>query len=259
MGGGATSVVDIINVSNFNIDQSTRNKIDSDCINNTKQNNMLQIVGSKVENLKVEQQNTVKNLCILQTMIEQTKDASATNELMAKIKEQIEAKGGIPGTAGSANSITNIYNQMNMNLDQSVVNDITKNCILNTKQENVIQIFGSNVKNADLTQVNKAFIECLQNHSEVTNMTAEAANSAKAEIDKSVKSSGINPLDSLASIGQIYGIVVGGIVLVCLGSSAISALSSVGGGGGGSSAPPPMYGPPPSYGPSTSSYGPSSQ
>jgi hypothetical protein len=231
--GGATSrsEVEIINTSDYNIDQSTRNKIDSDCISNTKQNNMLQIVGSKVEDLKVEQLNTVKNLCILQTLIEQTKDVNLTNELMTKLKEQIEAKGGLPGTGGKSESITKIYNEMNMNLDQSVVNDITKNCILNTKQENVIQIFGSNVKNADLTQVNKAFIECLQNHSEVTGVTSDVINNAKSELDKSVKSTGWDPLASLATIGQMYMMYIIGCIVIFLASSVTSSLSLFAGGG----------------------------
>jgi hypothetical protein len=236
MGANVSSYTEIVNQNQFNIDQSVRNRIDSDCISNTKQNNLLQIVGSKVENLKAEQLNEVKSLCILQTVLEYEKDAKVTNDILSTISKQLEAKGGLPGTAGNAESTTKVYNQMNMNLDQSQVNDLTKNCIMNIKQDNVIQIFGSNVKNADLTQVNKGFIECLQNHSETTGMSAEVANKAKAELDESVKASG---LDSYASLAQMTGIFVGGAVLICLGSSAVSAISSMGGGGGGGAAPPP--------------------
>jgi hypothetical protein len=236
MGASVSSYTDIRNQNQFNIDQSVINRIDSDCISNTKQNNLLQIVGSKVENLKAEQLNEVKSLCILQTVLEYEKDAKVTNDILSTISKQLEAKGGLPGTAGKAESTTKVYNQMNMNLDQSQVNDLTKNCIMNIKQDNVIQIFGSNVKNADLTQVNKGFIECLQNHSETTGMSAEIANKAKTELDESVKASGLDPFASLA---QMTGIFVGGAVLICLGSSAVSAISSMGGGGGGGAAPPP--------------------
>ena len=80
----------------------------------------------------------------------------------------------------------------------------------------------------------------MQGHSEKTGMTADTVNKAKSELDESLTSSAPGPFDSLNSIAQIYGIVVGGIVLVCLGSSAVSAISSIGGGGGGG-APPPYY------------------
>lgn len=248
MGGSSSSYTEIMNQNQFNIDQSVRNRIDSDCILNTKQNNMLQIVGSKVENLKVEQMNEVKTLCILQTVLEYEKDAKVTNDILSTISKQLEAKGGLPGTAGKAESVTKVYNKMNLNLDQSQVNDITKNCIMNVKQDNVIQIFGSNVKNADLNQVNKGFIECLQNHSETTGMTADAANKAKTELDESVKSSGLDFPSTFGSLAQMWGSIVLACVLIYLASSAVSAISSMGGGGGsGGSAPPPPSGPPPSY------------
>lgn len=244
MGAEASSYTELVNQNQFNIDQSVRNRIESDCISNTKQNNLLQIVGSKVENLKTEQVNEVKSLCILQTVLEYEKDAKVTNDILSTVSKQLEAKGSLPGTAGKSNSTTKVYNQMSMNLDQSQINDLTKNCIMNIKQDNVIQIFGSNVKNADLTQVNKGFIECLQNHSETTGMSADVANKAKTELDESIKASGLDPFASLGSLAQMTGIVIGGSVLICLGSSAVSAISSMGGGGGGGGgggAPPPYY------------------
>lgn len=240
------SSTEMINNQNFNIDQSVRNRIDSDCISNTKQNNVLQIIGSKVEDLTTDQVNEVKSLCILQTVLEYEKDSSVKNDVLTAISKELEAKGGLPGMGGKSESTTKIYNKMSMNIDQSQINDITKNCIMNTKQENIIQIFGSSVKGSNFNQVNKAFVECLQNHSEKTGMTIDTANKAKSELDESLTSTAPGPFDSLNSIAQIYGIVVGGIVLVCLGSSAVSAISSLGGGGGGGGGAPPPYYPGPS-------------
>jgi hypothetical protein len=199
---------------------------------------LLQIVGSKVENLKTNQLNQVKNLCILQTILSEEKNAEVTNALMATVTKQLEAKGGLPGTAGESNSVTKVYNKMKLDLDQSTVNDITKNCIMNIKQDNVIQIFGSNVKNADLGQINKGFVECLQGFEGQTGMTADLANQAETEVDESLKASGMDPTASLASLGQMYMSYIGGIVAVCIASLICSAVVSMGAGGGGGGAPP---------------------
>ena len=40
MGANVSSYTEIVNQNQFNIDQSVRNRIDSDCISNTKQNNL---------------------------------------------------------------------------------------------------------------------------------------------------------------------------------------------------------------------------
>jgi hypothetical protein len=215
--GGYT---ELINANQFNIDQSVRNRIASDCISNTKQNNMLQIVGSKVENLKVEQTNQVKNLCVLQTILENEKDTNTVNDVLSVVIKQLEEKGGLPGTAGKSNTTTKVYDQMRMNLDQSQINDITKNCIMNIKQDNVIQIFGSNVKNSDLTQINKGYVECLQNHPEITGMLDDSADAAKKELDDSMKIPGIDPT---------YAIIIVAIILIsssCCSSIIISLLRS---------------------------------
>jgi hypothetical protein len=232
----AKSKTDVINLNEFDIDQSTRNKIQSDCYSNTFQKNLVQIVGSKVSDLTTDQVNEVKNLCVLQTMIENTKDAKISNDIMTKISEQLEAKGGLPGTGGKSESVSKVYNRMKMDIDQSVVNEISKNCIMNQKQENIIQIFGSNVKGSKMGQTNKNFVDCLQTYGEVTGITSDAANTAKAEFDKSVKATAMDPTQSLASLGQMFMVYVGAVALVFLGSSAISAMSLGGGGGGGGGA-----------------------
>lgn len=190
---------EIINENEYNIDQSTKNNISSNCMNNTNQQNILQIVGSKVRNLRTDQSNVSKNLCKLQTMISDTKSSGLQNDVLNKLAQQIEAKGGLPGTGGKSESISKIYNKLKAKIDQTTINNITKDCVMNQDQRNVIQIFGSDVSDSSLSQVNNAFVECIQNYEEVKQIDSGLANTAKTELDQSVKSSGMD-FSSLASL-----------------------------------------------------------
>lgn len=225
---------EIINENEFNIDQSTRNNINSSCMNAPTQSNIQQIVGSKVKNLRTDQSNVSKNLCKLQTMLNDTKGTTLQNDILNKLAQQIEAKGGLPGTGGKAESITKMYNKMRENLDQSTINNITKDCIMKQDQRNVIQIFGSDVSDSSLSQVNSSFAECLQEYDDVKKLDSNLANTAKAELDQSVKSSAMDPFASFASL-TVAGLpsLLPIILSVCC--VLILLISMFSGGGGGSS------------------------
>lgn len=205
MGNASSSYAntEMVNENEFNIDQSTRNNIQSNCMSNQAQQNILQIVGSKVRNLNTNQSNISKNLCKLQTMINDTKGSALENDVLNKLTQKIESTGGLPGTGGTSKSITKVYNKMRANLDQSTVNNITKDCIMKQDQKNVIQIFGSDVSDSNLAQVNNAFAECLQGYEEVKNIDSSLSNTAKTELDQSLTSSAMNPFASFASLAAL--------------------------------------------------------
>jgi hypothetical protein len=217
--GAATSIsnTEVINYNDFVIDQSIRNKITQDCIVRTVAENILRITDSKVANLTSTQSNILKNLCILQAMIKETRDSRASQDLMTKIVKDIEAKGGLPGTGGYSESISKLYNRMNANLDQSTVNEISKNCIMQQDSKNLIEIMASDVTGATLTQVNQNFIDCLQNYGEVRELGADILNRASTELEESVRSSAIDiglsavsvliPLIILVAILRFFGII----------------------------------------------------
>ena len=199
--GAASSIsnTEVINYNDFVVDQSVRNKITQDCIVRTIAENILRISNSKVANLTTTQSNILKNLCILQAMIKETRDSKASQELMTKIVKEIEAKGGLPGTGGYSESITKLYNRMSVNLDQSTINEISKNCIMQQDYKNVMEIMGSDVSGATLTQINQNFVDCLQNYGEVRDLGADILNKASTELQESVKSSAADIGVSLAS------------------------------------------------------------
>lgn len=222
----------IVNANEYNVDQSTQNKIQSNCMSNTVQSNILQIVGSNVKNLRTDQSNIAKNLCKLQTMINESKTSGTQNDVLNKLAQEIESKGGLPGTGGTSRSVTQVYNRMKANVNQSTINNITKDCILNQDQRNVIQIFGSDVADANITQVNNRFVECLQGYEDVKQIDSNIANKAKAELDQSVRSSAVDPLASFASLAAgSLPIVISVVISVCCLLSIV--LSMFGGGGGG--------------------------
>lgn len=191
-GGSAISNTEVINYNDFVVDQSVRNRITQDCIVGLEAENVLRITGSKIRKLTTDQSNIIKNLCILQTMIRDTRDAAASQELMTKIAKEIEAKGGLPGTGGYSESISKLYNRLAVSVDQSTINDISKNCIMDQRSSNVMEIFDSDIEGADLVQVNKTFSQCLQNYGEVREIGADLLNRASTELDESVRSSGLN-------------------------------------------------------------------
>lgn len=230
--GNSTSNTQVINTTEYNIDQSVENNIQQNCNSQQMQTNLMQIIGSSVNNLTAEQSNIAKNLCVLQTMIESTRDAGASQELMNKITEKIQSSGGLPGTGGNSESNTLMYNNLAATIDQSTLNNVTRDCILQQEQRNVLQILASDVNNSNLSQVNDAFSECIQTSEEYQAVKATVDNKTKNDLDKSVTSSGMK-MDSSASLVSL-GLP---LIICCFVMSSIILSSNMmgkGGGGGGS-------------------------
>jgi hypothetical protein len=235
------------NVSNIGLDQQTVNNISQICDIENKSSNLVQIVGSTVNNLDIKQKNAVKALCQMQQAIKQTQDSTAQNEILSKLSQAAKAssEGGFMSGSGSssADNISKVYNQMNTKLSQTQINNITAKCILDQNTSNVVQIFGSDVQNTKVDQLNENYLECVNGiNAEMLNK-AQTENKATTETSQTAtgttKSGGIG--DSLASLASgmvsllpfVIPIFISIILIVCC--SVISGSAAMSGGGSGGS------------------------
>ena len=94
------------NTTDIGLDQETINNISQVCDLNNKNSNLVQIVGSTVNNLNVNQKNAVKVLCEMQQAIVQTQDSKAQTEILNKLSQAAEAssKGGFLSGAGTSSA-----------------------------------------------------------------------------------------------------------------------------------------------------------
>ena len=249
------------NTTDIGLDQQTINNISQVCDIENKNSNLVQIVGSTVNNLNINQKNAVKTLCQMQQAILQTQDSKAQTEVLNKLSQAAEAssKGGFlsgPGSS-SANNISKTYNDMRTKMSQTQINNVTSKCLLDQSTSNIVQIFGSDVQNSSVDQLNDSFAQCVNAVNTEMKSTATAEEKTTTLVDQTAtsqtKSGGIGDmLTSLASgmaslLPFVFPIFIGIILLICLSSisSGSAAMSGGGGssgsssGGGGSSFPKP--------------------
>lgn len=222
--------IDILNETNLGLSQTTMNNIKNICENNTTQSNVLNIIGSNVTKLNTNQKNAAKNMCILQTAIQNTQDAAENASLMSSLANQINQKSSAGLGISVSNSNTNISskNILNMQLDQTTINNAITGCINKLDQQNVINVIGSNVTDSNLDQGNDSFVQCLSSYG-VTNQNqakADAATSSQTNNTTSQESAGFDP----TKIFQAYfNFILGAVALSSVLSLGSSVVSSMGG------------------------------
>lgn len=245
MGQGATTAKnssETIDNKSIGIDQSRFTTLNQSCISLTKQNNKVNIVGSRVKNLTVEQRNAAQTLCILQSIMKENKNSDIQEQVLKTVLQEAETKGGIiPG--GNSENISKMTKNMTLNLDQSVVENITKDCILEQEQSNVINIIGSDVQDSVINQINESMAECMSSHESTGEYSSGLKSILQQDDSQKAKSTGSNFFDDIIkSIGGVVNGLFGSWtnMLIAFGafiviSSSISALSSFFMMGGGSS------------------------
>lgn len=222
MGGGGEaktiSTVDYKTLFENEIDASTTQKIEENCISTTSQSNILNIIASDISNLTTNQKNVSTNLCILQTILENTSDIEAVANIANKLVNEMESKGGdVLGGSAETNSSVKTYNDIKNKIDASKAAEIFKECILNQNQENIITIMGSSVEDSSLSQLNSNIAKCMTEHKDVSDLGIATKSTADTAIDQILKATGgsINFGASLAysSIGilLIVSSVIGGM------------------------------------------------
>jgi len=231
---------------NIGLDQNTINNINQQCSMASEGSNLVQIVGSSVNNLTVNQQNSLKGLCEMQQAITSSNDAHVVSDVLTKLSQAASssAKAGLFGGASNStsNNIQKAYTEMNTHLSQNQINNITSQCLLQQSLSNVVQIYGSSVSDSVIDQVGQNFLQC------VNEVNATVQNSAVAEAGSTLVSdqtanstatTGIDFMSSLASLSSLGaalfpGLIIVGLVVLCICCiSCLSIFKKMSGGGGG--------------------------
>jgi hypothetical protein len=228
----SSSSSDILSVVNNSteLDNSIKNKINQDCNMTTLQSNVINIVGSTVKKLSATQNNSIQSMCVMQSILKSDTSTEVVNKLLDKIKSNVETSGALLGSPAVNNTISKSFTENRSKIDNSKFNEVSKNCILDTSQTNLLNIIGSNVEDTETDQANAAFLECLASHSDDTMITNDMLNDTVNEKDNASKAQGG---DLLKSAGEGIGTAAKGIGegvgtgAKGVGEGASSALSSI--------------------------------
>lgn len=214
----STNKTDISDITrnNVEINNSIKNKISQDCNATALQNNTINIIGSTVKKLSATQKNSLESMCILQSILKSTTDAQVVNDLMTKVKDNLKSSGGLLGSPAPNNeTVIKSVTENSTKVDNSKFNEISKNCIMNVKQTNLLNIIGSNVEDTTTDQANAAFLKCLSQHSDDTGITADALNVKKSETETTKEAKAGDIGDSAGNVfrgmGDGVGNALGGI------------------------------------------------
>ena len=202
---------DISNITNndTNINNSIKNIINQDCNQQLSQGNTINIVGSNVKKLTAKQKNSFQSMCIMQSILKSNVSADVTNKLLDKIKSNVETTGAVLGSPASNKTVVKNMTTNKTNIDNSKFNEISKKCIVDLKQSNLLNIIGSNVEDTTTDQANEAFLKCLSQHSDDTGISAAALSDTKQESDNTSKTSGGDVGKSLGEAAKGIGEGVG--------------------------------------------------
>jgi hypothetical protein len=132
-------------------------------------------------------------------------DSSVTNEvqqeLLDKIKNNLQSSGGLLGSPAKNNLVSKSITENSSNIDNSKFNEVTKNCLTDIRQDNILNIIGSEVNDANFDQVNDSFLKCLADHSDITKITSDTlAKVEKEQETEAVAESG--------DVGESLGTVI---------------------------------------------------
>jgi hypothetical protein len=221
-----TDITDITK-NNTEVNNSIRNSINQNCSQAAIQSNVINIVGSKVKKLTAKQENEVQSMCILQSILKSTTNSEVINNLMSKVKDNLQSKGGVLGSPAENSTVMKKITENSSKVDNSKFNEITKQCIMNLNQRNLLNIIGSEVEDTTTDQANKAFLKCLSQHSDVTNISSSDIKDTKSEVEtvkkaeggdlgesvgKAAKGIGEGVGSAAKGIGEGVGAGIGGIV-----------------------------------------------
>lgn len=164
------SSTDISNITNndSSINNSIKSQINQDCNQLVGQSNVINMIGSTVKKLSASQKNATESMCIMQSIFKNNISSDVTNKLLDKIKNNIETSGGLLGSPASNTTISKILTTNKTSIDNSKFNDISKKCILQQNQSNLLNIIGSTVDDTNTDQTNKSFLKCMSRFSDDT-------------------------------------------------------------------------------------------
>lgn len=205
MGGTDSSAKQtVLNQTDLNLSQSQYNTISQSCVNVGSASNVVNVVGSSNVHLNVNQENSLKNLCLLRAAMEAQQSAAASIELFNKLAAAAEAKGGIP--AASSETDQEIRNLLSVNLSQNAYNNTLQECMNSSTTDNIVNVIASKGVFADVNQVNKSFNECILTAAMNNAQISESAAQIKNEADSKSYAEGMQlaASGSLGSFGLVF-------------------------------------------------------
>jgi hypothetical protein len=216
--------------TDLGVDQITFNNISNSCNMTGTANNLIEIIGSDNVKLDAKQTNELQQMCKLNTVLTQHKDAKSAIDLFSKLSGDAEGKGGFPLAGANSSVNQDIRHQMSSKLKQEDHAAILQKCTQTSGTDNIIKIIASRNIDATINQANKAMNECILDAANQNNITASAAAKTADEAQGKSKASGMT-FASMFGLESLYstlgtmgaaGPVMSGIVsivlcLICLG------------------------------------------
>lgn len=191
--GGASSTSEIKKQTHveFLLDQSVFNDIKNSCASSSSGTNTLKISGSNIVGSNIEQKNIIQSLCILKTALQDSRSSKGSTTYAEKLSQDLKSEGGLPGTNGNSNAIMDLYTKMSTELDQSTINKVTSDCILNQKVDNVLEIENSGIFDSGISQLNQGFADCLMKNKIVNNVDSDFQQNYESELKTKAYSTGL--------------------------------------------------------------------
>lgn len=203
--------VDITDITknNTEVNNSIRESINQNCSQAAIQSNVINIVGSKVRKLTAKQENEIQSMCILQSILKSTTNSEVINNLMSKVKENLQSKGSVLGSPAENETVKKNITENSSKVDNSKFNEISKQCIMKSDQKNIMNLIGSDIEDMTTDQANKAFLKCLSQHSSETGISAKDLKDTKNETDITKSAKGGDVGESLGEAAKGIGSGVG--------------------------------------------------
>jgi hypothetical protein len=211
-----TTDISDITRNDIDINNSIKNSIEQNCNQTALEENTINIIGSNVKSLSATQKNSLESMCILQSILKSTTNADVVNNLMNKVRENLKSEGGLLGSPASNDTVVRRLSENSSKVDNSKFNEISKDCIMNMKQTNLLNIIGSNIEDTTTDQANAAFLKCLSQHSDDTAIDFSVLSDTKneTETEKTAASGDVGKSVGSAAKGIGEGVAsgIGGII-----------------------------------------------
>ena len=194
-----------------------------------------------LQNITQENESTVKNNCVMSSMITSLMQAQSDTQAQAVAKLMQEASGLLSKNKSDNMSCTDINNQLSQKDYLKAISTCAQQST--TEQSNNLKYCG---KAIDVIQKNlqDSMSDCVIANTASSEFIAKNKQEATQEMEQDQTAEGLNLFASLASLGVFLIPIIIVIVMICsssLASSAFSMFRASSSGGSGGSGGPGMY------------------
>ncbi|HEY9703597.1 MAG TPA: hypothetical protein V6C58_14205 [Allocoleopsis sp.] len=182
------------------ISQDEFNDLSNTCIADMSAQNVIEIIGSRGIKLSANQQNEASNLCLLKNLIKSGRHSTSINKILDDLQSKAKTYGGFPSASSKVDQY--VHNEILSRTSQDTYNNLRQQCISNMDTDNIIKIMSSEGVDAQISQVNKAYNECIQEAAVSQNILNQSEIDSQAKIVSDVETSGF---DLFKSLGGLLG------------------------------------------------------